>query len=209
MSLLKARNKGLKSTLLLTLVITSTVALVLLSVKLGIIRAPMGPSSNLSLKNGYENISPMEAKEMMDSGQKIILLDVRTTTEYASGHIAGAVLYPLQELENKIPDFDKNENIIVYCGTGNRSAGASRILSDNGFKRVCNLIGGLSAWENAGFNVIDNGCQTCHQSATLSFQENFDDNGRGLGLIIENRENATKNVLMFGQIGRASCRERV
>jgi rhodanese-related sulfurtransferase len=106
-----------------------------------------------SVPGGYTNVSPEEAKEMIDSDQNVVVLDVRTQAEYESGHILGAVLFPLQELEETTPDFDKDEDIIVYCAAGVRSEDASEILSERGFNQVYNLLGGLSAWTEAGFQV--------------------------------------------------------
>jgi phage shock protein E len=149
--------------LLSVLVIISIVTTALLSLHFSV----FGFSSEISTRNAYENIFLEKAKWMIDSGQNIILLDVRTPAEYESGHIPGASLYPLQELEGTIPNFDESINGIVYCGTGKRSENASRILSEYGLKRVYNLIGGLKAWKEAGFQVIvtkNENCP-CHQNS--------------------------------------------
>ena len=186
-----------KGILLSILIIASTAVLLLLSIN------SQGPPK-LSVLKGYENIAPDEAKAMIDSGQNIILLDVRTPAEYVSGHIFGAMLYSLQDLENTLPDLDKNLNIIIYCGTGIRSENASRILSENGFNHVYNLIGGLSAWEEAGFQVTDNNsenCPSCHQTSGVLFSQDYkiNENGRGLGCLPENRdENKVVKLTLAG-----------
>ena len=101
--------------------------------------------------NGTEGkvlmISPEEAKESLDENSEIILLDVRTPSEYESGHIEGAVLLPLdnitEEASEVIPD---NEKIYyVYCRSGNRSATAEQLLVDMGYKNIYDL-GGIIDW---------------------------------------------------------------
>ena len=169
------RTEGLKGVLLSTLVIASMVALAILSLSISScdIRVPQDYSLKLSNQGGlylsipsvpseYENISPEEAIEMIDSRQNIIIVDVRTPAEYELGHIPGAVSLPLQELEETTPDFDKTKDIIVYCGSGVRSKEASKILLGRGFDRVYNLLGGLSAWTEVGFQVADNQCIGCN-----------------------------------------------
>jgi rhodanese-related sulfurtransferase len=79
-----------------------------------------------------------------------MLVDVRTTGEYADGFIAGAVNIPLQELTQHLdllPDLEAN--IVVYCGSGHRSAIAMTSLNLLGYKNVRSLIGGFGAWKTA------------------------------------------------------------
>ncbi len=84
--------------------------------------------------SGPQKITAAEGKEMMDADASIILVDVRTESEYDSGHIAGAVLLPLDLIESQAKTIlpDKNSVIIVYCRSGNRSAQAVSILNDMG-----------------------------------------------------------------------------
>jgi len=198
-------TEGLEGALLPILIIASMVALAILplSISSGIIRVPQDYSPKLSnqgswylsipsVPSEYENISPEEAREMIDSGQNIITVDVRTPAEYESGHIPGAVLFPLQELEETTPDLDKNKYIIVYCGIGVRSKKASEILSGRGFNHVCNLLGGLSAWTEAGFQVTGSNkrenCHNCHYEGVERFSPDYEisENWKGLGCILEN-----------------------
>lgn len=86
---------------------------------------------------------------MIDAGKKPFLLDVRTQEEYdgALGHIAGSVLIPLQQLEARVDELkdQKDNEIIVYCRSGNRSRVASAFLIQQGFKPI-NMLGGMKAW---------------------------------------------------------------
>lgn len=92
----------------------------------------------------YETISPDEAKSMMNEGVQMI--DVRTPDEYAQGHVPGAKLMPLQALENNLDELNKEERYLVICRSGARSAQASEILVQNGFKNIFSVNGGMNKW---------------------------------------------------------------
>jgi len=85
----------------------------------------------------------------------LVVLDVRTQSEYESGHIYDAVLIPHTELETRISELagHENHNIIVYCRTGRRSVIASEILDSHNFTKVYNMLGGIQAWQSAGYPV--------------------------------------------------------
>ncbi|HYE12639.1 MAG TPA: rhodanese-like domain-containing protein [Patescibacteria group bacterium] len=103
-------------------------------------------NQNLS-KGGYTNLKQEEAKINLDADKSIILLDVRTPEEYADVHIPGSILIPLDTLQNAAEKklTDKDATIYVYCRSGNRSASASKILADLGYKNIYN-IGGIATW---------------------------------------------------------------
>jgi parallel beta-helix repeat protein len=85
----------------------------------------------------------------------LVVLDVRNQSEYDSGHIYGAVWIPVWNLTARIGELagDKNHEIIVYCKSGDRSAIASGILDSYNFTKVYNMLGGILAWESAGYPV--------------------------------------------------------
>jgi len=95
----------------------------------------------------YRTITPSAAKELMDSGQSFVLVDVRTQTEFDSGHIAGAILIPSTEIASRAASElpDKNQTILVYCRSGNRSSAAAHTLVDMGYTNVFDL-GGILDW---------------------------------------------------------------
>lgn len=101
--------------------------------------------------SGYIDVDASEAKQMIESNPDLAILDVRTLEEYESGHIENAVLIPVTELEYRIDELDKQKDTLVYCKSGGRSATASQILVDNGFSSVYNMLGGITAWRNAGY----------------------------------------------------------
>ncbi|MBR4880229.1 MAG: rhodanese-like domain-containing protein [Clostridia bacterium] len=98
-------------------------------------------------KNGYISISAEKAKEMMDKEENYIILDVRNQDEYDEKHIPGAILIPNTEIEDRAEDElpDKNQLILVYCRSGNRSKKASQILADMGYTNI-KEFGGINDW---------------------------------------------------------------
>jgi rhodanese-related sulfurtransferase len=97
-----------------------------------------------------KNVNPLQVRGEVDSGQDILLLDVRTEAEFNGplGHIENALLIPVQELPNRIGELEKfkDRTIIVYCRSGRRSEQASQILLEHGFKNVQNMTGGINSW---------------------------------------------------------------
>ena len=94
----------------------------------------------------YEQISPQEAKERMDAKKDVIILDVRTQEEYDSGHIKNAVCLPNEDIISE-PDIlpDKDQEILVYCRSGNRSKQAAQKLADMGYENIIEF-GGILNW---------------------------------------------------------------
>ena len=80
-------------------------------------------------------------------------MDVRTEDEYNDGHIKGAILLPVQELEERLDELPVDKPIIVYCRSGNRSRNAAEILVVNGFEAVYDM-GGINSWTSKGYPVI-------------------------------------------------------
>lgn len=87
----------------------------------------------------------------MDESSDEIVLDVRTPEEFAKGHIPGAVLMNVNDIQfkQKINELDKSKTILVYCVAGIRSEKASAILKESGFKEVYHLKDGIKAWSGA------------------------------------------------------------
>lgn len=95
----------------------------------------------------YISISAAEAKELMDSKNGYIILDVRTENEFAEGHIPGAILIPDYDIEEcaeaMLPD--KKQLILVYCRSGRRSKNAAAKLAEMGYSNV-KEFGGIIDW---------------------------------------------------------------
>ena len=76
-----------------------------------------------------------------------VLIDVRNTDEFATGHIPNAINIPVDELRNRLQEIPTNKNIYIYCQIGLRGYLAQRILVQNNFQQVKNLAGGYKLWK--------------------------------------------------------------
>ena len=88
-----------------------------------------------------------KAKQLMETEQNYVILDVRTDSEFSEGHIPGAMLIPDYEIEEKAESMlkDKDQLILVYCRSGNRSKGAAETLAKLGYTNVVEF-GGIIDW---------------------------------------------------------------
>ena len=95
----------------------------------------------------YVNITAEEAKQIMDSEEGYIILDVRTQEEYDQGHIPGAILIPDTEIKDKAEEVltDKDQLILVYCRSGRRSKLAAEALVELGYTNI-KEFGGIIDW---------------------------------------------------------------
>jgi rhodanese-related sulfurtransferase len=103
---------------------------------------------------GYQDVTVEQAYELINNTKGLVILDVRTLDEFNSGHIAGAIFFPVNTIQGNISKLDPQSYILVTCGTGTRSAQASTILANNGFHHVYNMLGGLTAWKAANYPVV-------------------------------------------------------
>lgn len=101
-------------------------------------------SSTIAVVN---TINGDKAMEMMASGDSYTLVDVRTQAEFDEGHIEGALLLPVDQLEILAAEqlTDKEAVILVYCRSGNRSAQASALLAELGYTNIYDF-GGITDW---------------------------------------------------------------
>ena len=99
------------------------------------------------------SISVEEVYEIISSNQNYIILDVRTPDEFKEGHIEGAILIPVSELEGRLDELPKDKPIITYCKSGGRSGNAAEILVENSFRKVYDM-GGILDWQEEGYPVI-------------------------------------------------------
>ena len=95
------------------------------------------------------NITPEEVKQRLDAGEKLNLVDVREPYENAEFNIGGKLI-PIGKIQSQqieeIEDL-KNEEVILYCRSGNRSGIAAMILDQFGFTNTKNLTGGMLSWQ--------------------------------------------------------------
>lgn len=155
-----------KTELKMKLVSFVFVSLLMASMFAGLVSANASDMDEIS----YFDISVEDSKLMIDSDPNLIILDVRTQSEYDSGHIEDAVLIPVSELEERIDELDTDKKILVYCNCGGKSANASDILIQYGFEGVYNMERGITAWTDLGYPVVSNseGLETFSYDGSLS-----------------------------------------
>jgi hydroxyacylglutathione hydrolase len=100
-----------------------------------------------------ERLSPQFAAELIASSQPPLAVDVRAPRERGPKHIGGSVGMPLNHLVGNLKDLPKNRPLLVYCAGGYRSSIAASLLKASGFDSVCEIAGGLAAWESANLPV--------------------------------------------------------
>jgi len=95
-----------------------------------------------------KTLTPSEVQAVLDKDEKgeFLLLDVRQPEEYEAGHIPGAMLIPLGELEARREELERGKKIIAYCRSGHRGMAAAIALCGLGFKDIHNLEGGILNW---------------------------------------------------------------
>ena len=91
-----------------------------------------------------KSITSQELVQLQSSGAWVV--DVRTNSEYISGHIPNSLNVPIDQLAQTAAGWSKSQPIIVYCATGARSAQAASYLAGQGFTKVYDLSNGIAAW---------------------------------------------------------------
>lgn len=114
---------------------------------------PAAKFVDLKAPEAIEMVKKDEAEAKADpKKEKLTVLDVRTPEEYSKGHIAGAtnIDYNSGTFKDSLSKLDKTKPYLVHCASGRRSAKTRELMKSLGFKNVCHLDGGLTAWEKAG-----------------------------------------------------------
>lgn len=102
-----------------------------------------------------QEISVSQAAAKRQAG--VFILDVRQPEEWADAHIPGSTLIPLGDLESRINEVPKDQEIVVVCRSGNRSAQGRDILKQAGFTQVTSMAGGLNEWKAEGYETVSGG----------------------------------------------------
>jgi molybdopterin/thiamine biosynthesis adenylyltransferase/rhodanese-related sulfurtransferase len=106
------------------------------------------------VKDQIEEIVPEEVRERLERGESFRLLDVREDDEVANGVVPGAHHLSRAHFESRVEDVlpDKNEEVVVYCAGGTRSAFAARTLNELGYTNVSSMKGGFVRWKDLGYD---------------------------------------------------------
>lgn len=99
-------------------------------------------------------VSPVDLKARLDTGEQLVVVDVREPQEWQGGVIPGAHPVPRGVLEMQVDrQVPRDATVVLYCAGGGRSALAARSLQEMGFSKVENLLGGFDAWAGSGLPV--------------------------------------------------------
>lgn len=102
-----------------------------------------------ALTRSKHAVSTLQATQLLNKG-KIQVLDVRTTEDFAAGHLRTAKNIPLKELASRIGELDQSHAVLVVCTSGVQSARGAAQLHQSGFAEVYSLDGGFTQWQSQG-----------------------------------------------------------
>jgi len=110
------------------------------------------PGKSATAEGLPHEISVAEAATKRDAGA--FILDVREPDEWNDSHIPGATLIPLGELASRVNEVPQDQEVVVVCRSGNRSAQGRDILLQAGFENVTSMAGGINQWKAAGLEAV-------------------------------------------------------
>lgn len=117
-----------------------------------VLSAACSPESEPTQTLIYREVSVEDAKALIgEQGAELLVIDVRTPREFAGGHLPGAVNIDVQDAEfsRKVSELPKDEPVLVYCRSGNRSARAVEIMTELGFQNISEMKAGWIGWSEA------------------------------------------------------------
>jgi rhodanese-related sulfurtransferase len=105
-------------------------------------------------KSRIAELTPGDVQERRARGDAFVLLDVREPNEWALGHIPGAMHIPRGVMESAIETrVPREQEVVIYCASGNRSALAADVLQQMGYEKVSSMSGGIRGWSDAGGDI--------------------------------------------------------
>lgn len=108
--------------------------------------APQAVQATQVVQVSQQALLDMQARK----DASLMLLDVRTPTEYAAGHIPGAVNIPHDQIAAHLSEIPKHDEVVLYCHSGRRAGLAAEVLAANGYKKLGHLTGDMQGWQAAG-----------------------------------------------------------
>ena len=117
---------------------------------------PSGAELIRRAKDEITEVDPKEVHELVEGRNGEVIVDVREQNEYEESHLPGAVHVPRGHLESRIEGAarDKDQRVVLYCASGNRSALAAKTLQDElGYANVESMTGGITLWKDRGYEV--------------------------------------------------------
>ncbi len=104
------------------------------------------PAAAVTAPKESDEMTPKELKTLLDSGEKPTILDVREPHEYEICRLSGSILIPLGQIAVRMDELNRDDDIVVHCKMGGRSAKAVEQMQKAGFTNVKNLTGGIDRW---------------------------------------------------------------
>lgn len=98
-------------------------------------------------------IAPIEVARKLEAGEGVTFLDIRMPWDYEAMHPKGAASLPINEIQARLDELDKNKSYVLSCYHGYSSQDATAYLLENGFTDVKSMMGGFSGWSAAGLPV--------------------------------------------------------
>jgi rhodanese-related sulfurtransferase len=135
----------------LTQAIIALIAIVILAGGVWAVLGGNAPDADSAQSSLPRNIDVDQAYEMYQASE--FVLDVRTQEEWDDYHIPGTTLIPLDQLENRLNEVPRDQDVVVICRSGNRSQVGRDILLDAGFTNVTSVDGGVSTWRDSGYPI--------------------------------------------------------
>src|SRR3954470_15988486 len=119
--------------------------------------SPSGAEVIRQIRSQVEEVDPSDVKATLSNGNGVVLLDVRESEEWDAGHIPGAKHVPRGYLESRVEGAigsDRDQRVIIYCASGQRSALAANTLKELlGYENVASMNGGITLWKDRGYEV--------------------------------------------------------
>ncbi len=128
---------------------------IIVSLTLGLTACSSGsatPAKEVDVANLAADIDVATVKAVQGRDD-VFLLDVREQSEYDAGHIPGVKLIPMDAVASRLNEIPKDKAVIVTCHSGNRSSQVAKFLRDQGYTNIHNMLGGINAWQQAGYAV--------------------------------------------------------
>ncbi|WP_209124953.1 rhodanese-like domain-containing protein [Alkalihalobacillus sp. BA299] len=94
-----------------------------------------------------QEITTSELETKMKTDKNSVFIDVREIDEYEEAHVQGMTNIPLSRFENEYTQLPKDQEIVLFCRSGNRSMQAASFLSEQGYKQITNVTGGILSWD--------------------------------------------------------------
>lgn len=104
---------------------------------------------------GINQIDVAQLNQRLEANRSLYLIDVREDNEWQAGHLPNAIHLSIGRIQNEILQMvdDKDSEVVLYCGSGHRSAIAAGLLQQMGYNKVYSLEGGIRAWISADLPV--------------------------------------------------------